>query len=46
MYIDIYDIILVILGVLFGQIVARIIIYKFIHPYIVVPYLKKRKNGR
>ena len=49
MDIDIYDIILAILGIFFGQIVVHIFIYKFLHPYVVIPYLKKRKailNGR
>ncbi len=43
MDIDIYDVIFIILGFYFGQIVGRIFIYKFLHPYVVVPYLKKRK---
>lgn len=43
MDIDIYDIILIILGLFFGQIIGRMFIYKVLHPYVVVPYLKKRK---
>ena len=40
---DIYDVILGILGLCVGQIVGHIFIYRFLHPYVVVPYLKKRK---
>jgi hypothetical protein len=43
MDIDFYDVILLVLGLFFGQIVAHIFIYKVLHPYVVVPYLKKRK---
>lgn len=43
MIIDIYDIILVILGLFFGQIVGHVVIYKFLHPYVVGPYLRRRK---
>jgi len=40
---DIYDMILLALGLFFGQIAGQVFIYKFLHPYVVVPYLKKRK---
>lgn len=43
MDIDFYDMILLTLGLFFGQIAGHIFIYKFLHPYVVVPYLKKKK---
>lgn len=43
MDVDIYDVILLVLSLFFGQIVGHIFIYKFLHPYVVVPYLKKKK---
>lgn len=43
MDIYIYDVMLIVLGLFFGQIVGHIFIYRFLHPYVVVPYLKKRK---
>lgn len=40
----IYDMILVLLGVFFGQIVGKIFIYKVLHPYVVAPYLMRKKD--
>ncbi len=44
MDVDVYDVILLVLGLFFGQIVGHIFIYKFLHPYVVVSYLKKKKD--
>ena len=44
MDIDIYDVILFTLGLFFGKIVVHIFIYRFFHPYVMVPYLKKRRH--
>lgn len=40
----VFDVILIVLGLFFGQVVTRIFIYKVLHPYVVAPYLKKRKK--
>jgi len=39
-----YDMILVLLGFFFGHIVGKIFIHKVLHPYVVVPYLKRKKT--
>lgn len=41
---DIYDVILFTAGLFFGQIVCHTLIYRFIHPYIVVPYFNRKKE--
>jgi len=41
--INIIELLMIILGVFVGQMTTRYLLYKFVHPYIVVPYLNKRK---
>jgi len=45
---NIYDIVLgialLIVGVFFGSILAHVIVYKLVHPYIGKPYFERRKN--
>lgn len=41
---DIYDVILLVVGLIFGRIAGRTLIYRFIHPHIVIPYLRKKKR--
>jgi len=40
----VYNIILGIAGLFFGQIAGRLLIYRVIHPYIVVPYIKRKRE--
>lgn len=40
----VYDIVWLIAGALLGNILARIVFYKLIHPYIGIPYLKRRQK--
>lgn len=44
MDINAYDIVLGIAGLFFGQIAGRILIYRIIHPYIVAPYIKIKRE--
>lgn len=43
---NIYDVILLTLGLFCGRVVFRILIYKVIHPYITVPYLKRKEERK
>lgn len=38
------DIVLAIIGAFFGSIFGQILIYKVVHPYIGVPYLRRRQK--
>lgn len=44
MDLNIYNIILLIIGLFFGQMAGHILIYRFIYPYIVVPYIKRKRE--
>lgn len=44
MNIHVYDAVLVIAGLFVGQIVGHILIYRFIHPYIVAPYIRRKRE--
>ncbi len=46
MDIDIYDVILIMLGLFFGQVVGNIFIYRFLHPYVVGSILKEEKERK
>lgn len=35
-----------IFGGFVGALAGQILIYKFIHPYIVIPYLRKKRKSR
>lgn len=38
------NILLYVLGFFLASIITRIILYKIVHPYLVVPYLLKKRN--
>ena len=40
----VYDIVWSIIGSFFGSIFGYLVIYKVIHPYIGIPYLKRRQK--
>jgi hypothetical protein len=40
----VYGIVWLIIGTFFGTILARVVLYKLIHPYIGIPYLKRRQK--